>query len=180
MMSKYYHASYCLLYVLFSLNSWSGKAIVDSPLPEQTTTERVKIDQKSPSVFLKYEKVLPQDKAAEGRLIVLSLNNNTKWRIVYKLLPGEEKQGLLPILYYIQDSENYPAFKKAIGDVVISVGLNSGKAVKFTVPVEYLSRKHCVFVDYSYEWEKVNNVAAVNEPKHSISFCGVKLPPTLN
>jgi hypothetical protein len=112
--------------------------------------------------------------------VLLELWNNTRWNILYHVLPSGTGSAEAQMLYKVEDEAGIRAFAESQGDILIRKVLLPGESVAFVVPGERLAKGYRVYVEFSYDWEARSPGALLaGEPNHRVYFGYYDLPASL-
>jgi hypothetical protein len=139
-----------------------------------------RLSQSHPSVYISFVREAKIASARNGGMeqtVWLRLHNNTRWPIRLDASGIPKEYGDAELYYAVEDTNKGEAlFGSTECHVCSSVSLASGQSLIFSLPREYLVKGHRIRIDFSYDWEKQNDVFAGREVEHSVFFYGSNLP----
>ena len=141
--------------------------------------QQFRIKKDMPTVYITFEragkrKPLEQGESDEG--VWLRLHNNTEWPITVAMNGVPKEYGDAALFYDVLVGGKVMAEGRC--HVCSSNQLSPGGSLLFSMPSENLAEGGAIRVNFSYGWERPDDVFAGREPQHFVYFYSSKVPQT--
>lgn len=148
--------------------------------PETRRSETL-VDASKPAVFitfLRLTNIKPDDPSDDPNYLFFKFTNNSRWPILLQMSGVSKKEyGDASLYYAIEDKETGVVRFGSTQCHVCSVNpLKPGGSIIFSIPSGDVSRDTRMRIEYSFSWERDNEMVDGSYSEHSVVFYFSHLP----
>lgn len=131
--------------------------------------------------FLRLTNIKPDDPANDPNYLFFRLTNNSRWPIWLQMSGVSKKEyGDASLYYAIEDKETGAVRIGSTQCHVCSVNpLRAGDSIVFSIPLGDAGRDARMRIEYSFAWERDNEIESGSYSEHSVVFYFSYLPSSV-
>src|SRR5262245_16248135 len=129
--------------------------------------------------FLRSGEVEPLVNGVGNRYLWFRLTNNSRWAIWLDMSGAPKEYGDAGLFYTIESKEDGMIKIDSRCHVCSVNPVGAGRSVVFSIPADYASREVRMRIEYSFAWERDNEMEGGSYSTHSVLFYFSYLPKSV-
>jgi hypothetical protein len=140
------------------------------------------VDANKPAVyltFLRSAQIEPLETGVSNRYLWFRITNNSRWPIWLKMSGVPKAYGDAGLFYTIENEDDGKIQVNSRCHVCSVNPVGAGRSVVFSIPADYASQTTRMRIEYSFAWERDNEIEGGSYSNHSALFYFSYLPKSV-
>ncbi len=157
-------------------------AMVASPQRQKSRRAEGLVDANKPAVyisFLRSAQIGPLETGISNHYLWFRITNNARWPIWLNMSGVPKEYGDAGLFYTIENEDDGKIQVDSRCHVCSVNPVGAGRSVAFSIPADYASRNARMRIEYSFAWERDNEIEGGSYSNHSVLFYFSYLPKSV-
>ncbi len=140
------------------------------------------VDANKPAVFISFLRsgeIEPLETGVSNRYLWFRITNNSRWAIWLEMSGVPKEYGDAGLFYTIENKDDGKLQIDSRCHVCSVNPVGSGRSVVFSIPADYASQGARMRLEYSFAWERDNEMEGGSYSRHSVLFYFSYLPKSV-